>query len=531
MPADYTLDLGYVNGRRAAAGFRRLTSESACLRLKPIHLPRRDCYGNDGMLPTREKFILQQARSKNARRRLSRAIGHDHQRPKVGQRLTVEVGDIALGGEAIARERQYVLFIAGAIPGERVEIEVASTGRRYGRARLVRVVHPAPSRVAARCRHFGQCGGCAWQQIDYADQLRLKERLLRSTLEHSLPRVHLPIRPMIGQADPWGTRNKVHFLVGEHRGRAALGHFRAHSREFIPVTECPVHSAAGNRVARAMLQILDQHQVAPFDESARRGAARHILVRCSGSSDECQAVLVAANRKLRDLASLGNELIAACPNVTGVHINVNSAPGTVVLGPHTEKLAGQDRLIEEIAGVRFAVSPATFFQTSSAGAARLVETVLRLIPATTQGAILDLYAGVGLFAAPLARRGHRVTAVEENPQAVGDGIETLRSNGISGCRFQSGKVEAVIKRLARGARFDVVILDPPREGCPDWVLGMIARQIRPQRIIDVSCDPAALARDLAVLTRAGYRAIEIQPIDMFPHTPHIESVAMLDHLS
>jgi 23S rRNA (uracil1939-C5)-methyltransferase len=451
-------------------------------------------------------------------------------RPKVGQRLTVEINDIALGGEAIARDRQYVLFVAGAIPGERVEIEVTSTGRRYGRGRLVRVIHPAPSRVPARCRHFGECGGCAWQHIDYADQLRLKERLLRSTLEHNLPGVHLPIRPMIGQADPWGTRNKVHFLVGLDRGRAALGHFRAHSREFIAVTECPVHSAAGNRVARTMLHLLNQHEVAPFDESARSGAVRHVLVRSGGNSDGCQAVLVAANRKLRDLARLGNELIAACPNVAGVHISVNSAPGTVVLGSHTEKIAGRDRLVEEIAGVRFAVSPATFFQTSSVGAARLVETVLRVVPVTTSGPILDLYAGVGLFAAPLARRGHRVTAVEENPQAVADGIETLRSNGVSGCRFHSGKVEAVIKKLARGAPFDVVILDPPREGCPDWVLGMIARQIRPQRVIDVSCDPTALARDLAVLTRARYRAIEIQPIDMFPHTPHIESVAVLDRL-
>jgi 23S rRNA (uracil1939-C5)-methyltransferase len=437
---------------------------------------------------------------------------------------------MALGGEAIARVRNYVLFVSEAIPGERVDVEVVSTGRRYGRARLVRVIHPAPSRVPARCRHFGQCGGCAWQHIEYADQLRLKERLLRSTLEHSLPGVHLPIRPMIGQADPWGTRNKVHFLVGTDRGRAALGHFRAHSREFIPVTECPVHNAAGNRVARTMLHVLDQHDVGPYDESARCGAARHILVRCGGSSDECQAVLVAANRKLRDLAKVGNELIAACPNVTGMHINVNSAPGTMVLGPHTEKITGQDRQIEEVAGVRFALSPATFFQTSSAGAARLVETVLRVVPVTTQGPILDLYAGVGLFAAPLARRGHRVTAVEENPRAVADGIETLRSNGVSGCRFQSGKVEAVIKKLARGAPFDVVIFDPPREGCPDWVLGMIARQIRPQRVIDVSCDPAALARDLAVLTRARYRAIEIQPIDMFPHTPHIESVAVLDQV-
>ena len=240
-------------------------------------------------------------------------------------------------------------------------------------------------------------------------------------------------------------------------------------------------------------------------------------------------MLVASRPNCSGMTEIGTELIAAEPQVTGVHLNLNPTPGTVILGPSTKKLAGQKRLTEEIAGIKFLVSPTSFFQTSSASAARLVDTVLRYVPDTIAGPILDLYAGVGLFAAPLARRGHRVVAVEENPQAVEDGIETLKLNRIGGCRFLSGRVEAVLRKMARGESFEVVILDPPRDGCPEWVLRLVARQVRPARIIDVSCEPAALARDLALLTRCGYRVMEVQPIDMFPHTPHIESVAMLQH--
>ncbi len=434
---------------------------------------------------------------------------------------------MTLEGEAVARHGQYVLFVSGAIPGEQVEVEVVSTGSRYGRARVTRVVHRSPARVQPRCRHFGECGGCSWQHIAYPEQLRSKERLLRSALEHRLPGVHLPILPMIGMSDPWGTRNKAHFLIGQHEGRLALGHYRPHTRDFLPLVECPVHTAAGNRSARAMLQLLQKHEIPAFVEGGRGGVARHVVARVSGKSGEAQATLVANRSKLPVLHAIGEELVAAEPAVTGVFLNMNSEPGTIIFGPHTQKLAGQSRLMEAVGGVQFLISPTSFFQTSAEGAARLVETVLRDVPPMTGGPILDLYAGVGLFAAPLARRGHRVVAVEENPTAVEDGIETLKHNRIAGCRYVSGKVETTLKRLARHEQFEIAILDPPREGCPEWALRLLARQMRPQRIIDVSCDPTALAADLALLTHSGYRVTEIQPIDMFPHTSHIESVALL----
>jgi 23S rRNA (uracil1939-C5)-methyltransferase len=482
--------------------------------------------------------------------------------PRTGQVIELDVQSMSLEGEGVARSGQYVLFVPGVIPGERVEIEVVSVGRRYGRGQLRRVVHASPFRVRPRCRHFGPCGGCAWQHIDYAEQLRTKERLLRQTIEHQLPGVHLPIRPVRGAADPWGTRTKVHFVLHSAGGKLALGHYRLHAREPLAVEECPVHAELGNQVARQMLTVLQDRDVSAYHEAAGRGVARHVVLRIAespagaaaaaarpsdtdptrtpeideptaaeatparGRHPACQATLVAARAKFPALRELGPALLAAAPAVSGVHLNVQSRPGPIIFGPETRTLAGRDHLVEQIAGVRFYLSPTSFFQTSAQGAAQVVETVLRQVragPAT----VLDLYAGVGLFAAPLAQRGHRVLAVEENPTAVADGILTLQRNRIAGCRFIRSPVETALKRLASRESIDVVVLDPPREGCPDWVLRLIARTIAPERIIDVSCSPAALARDLAILTRAGYRVAEIQPIDLFPHTAHIESVTLL----
>jgi 23S rRNA (uracil1939-C5)-methyltransferase len=445
--------------------------------------------------------------------------------PSIGQQITAEIGALTLDGEAVVRHGHYVLFVSGAVPGEKAVIEVISTGPRYGRARVVRVVHRSPGRVEPRCRHFGVCGGCSWQHMSYSEQVRWKERLLRTTLEHAVGEHHLPIQPMIAMEDPWGTRNKVHFLVGSSGNHVALGHYRAHSREFVPVVECPVHQRAGNRVAREVLRVLDRNKISGSTEG-HLGIARHLQVRV-GQGDAAQVTLVTSRAKFARASTIGQELAAAAPSITGVHLNVNSQSGSVVFGPQTTTMSGSDRMVEEVSGVRFLMSPTSFFQTSSVGAARLAEVVLRYIPQITTGSILDLYAGVGLFAAPLCKRGHRVVAVEENPQAVRDGVETLKQNQITGCRYVSGKVESALKKLAHNEQFQVVILDPPREGCPEWALRLLARRIRPERIIDVSCDPRSLSRDLVVLTRSGYRVMEIQPIDMFPHTSHIESVALL----
>lgn len=456
------------------------------------------------------------------------SLGGEELRPAIGQRLRLPVSDMALEGDAIVRHGRYVLFVSGAIPGEEVEVGVESAGRKHGRARLLQVLRASPHRVAPPCPHFGPCGGCGWQHIAYPEQLRLKERLLASVLEVALG-LPAPVGPAVGLDPPWNFRNKVHFVVGrDSSGELALGHYGVRSHNFIPVEECRVHAESGNRIAFEARNLLRSHGVPPVeDDRPGSGTARHFIARAGERSGEVQAVLVATRRKFPGLEELARELTAHPGGASGFHLNVNRREGNLVLGSFTRRICGRERLLEEVGGVRFLVSPLSFFQTSTRAAQKLVELVVSAVPADGRETVLDLYAGVGLFALPLAKRGQRVVAVEENPYAVADGIESARLNRIRGCQFKEGRVEDSLRRLARRGSYGTVILDPPRDGASGRVLWEVARTLRPARIIYVSCDPRALARDLGRLLAAGYRLVEVRPVDMFPHTSHVESVARL----
>jgi 23S rRNA (uracil1939-C5)-methyltransferase len=438
------------------------------------------------------------------------SLGEAELRPAIGRRLKLPVSGMALEGDAIVHHGRYVLFVSGAIPGEEVEVEVESAGRKHGRARLLQVLRPSPHRVAPPCPYFGPCGGCAWQHIDYAEQLRLKERMLASALELALG-MPVPVGPAVGLtpsaasggSSPWGFRNKVHFVVGPGAGgELALGHYGVRSRNFIPVEECRVHAESGNRVALQIRDLLRRHRVPPVEgDRPGVGTARHLLARAAERSGEVQAVLVATKRKFPGLEEIAREATAGPGGATGFHLNINRREGNLVLGSFTRRMAGRERLLEEVAGVRFLVSPLSFFQTSTRAAEKLVELVISAVPSGGREPVLDLYAGVGLFALPLAKRGQRVLAVEENPYAVADGIETARLNRIRGCQFQEGRVEEALRRIARRGSYGTVILDPPRDGASSRVLWEVARTVRPARIIYVSCDPRALARDLGAPPR------------------------------
>lgn len=449
-------------------------------------------------------------------------------RAAAGRPIELRLVGMVPDGAAVGRHVGQMLHVDGGIPGETVRVKVVSTGQRFGRAQIVGVLQRSPYRVQPACKHFGVCGGCAWQHIEYSQQLRFKEKMLRDTLQAALGKTPPPIAPMIGMDEIWGTRNRVHFVITKAGTDPALGHYAAHSRQVIAIDECPVHHCTGNLVARAVCDQLGAHGVPVYDERRGTGIARHVLARVSGSTGQAQVMLVAARADFAGVRPLPADLRAAQPALKGVHLNLNPTPGVVVLGRLTRKLAGDERLDETVAGVTFRLSPTSFFQTSAAGATRLAETVLRLADRQGCNRVLDLYAGVGLFALPLARAGKQVVAVEENPTAVADAAESIACNKITGCQFESGKIERSLRRLVKEPKFDLVILDPPREGCPDWALRIVARDLAPPAIIDVSCDPAALARDLQVLTRADYRIVEIQPIDMFPHTAHIETVVLLE---
>lgn len=444
-------------------------------------------------------------------------------------------------GDGIAVVGRMVIAVPFTIPGERVRVQLPARMPVNGtpRATLVEVIEPSPHRVKPPCPHFGPdatggevCGGCGWQHIAYPEQLRLKTAVVDRLVRDAVPDAPAT-RPMTSAtpSHPWGFRHKVHFAFGNAGGSLVMGHLARRSRRVIPVTACPVHAEAGNAEAFALRDAYRRGGVRAWDPGGRvSGALRSVAVRVGHATGETVTTLVVAHDRDRTLRDATRRAVGRRPDAAGargLHLNIHPRDDGFIFGPDTRRLSGPERLRDEVAGVSFLLSPTAFFQTNVAAAEVLVRLVLDAVPDGVD--VVDLYAGAGLFALPLARRGHAVTAVEENPEAVRDGQASQRLNRIAPerCRWVTRSVEDAALRLhPTGA----VVLDPPREGCAAGVLDAIFQGRTPSTAVYVSCNPETLGRDLRAIVARGYMVDSVQPVDMFPHTPHVETVVVLTRL-
>jgi len=426
------------------------------------------------------------------------------------------------GEGRLGREQVAVPF---SIPGERVRVQIGRVREGEFVGRLVDVVTPSADRVAPRCRHFGPqaerpCGGCAWQHIAYPRQLELKREIVRDAVRRTLH--HAPqVQPTIGAdpGQPWGFRQKVHFAFapgGQHRGHV-MGHYARGSRDLLPMTECPVHAAPGNAVAFRLA-------------AAAAGAGqdlrlRGVVARVSRATGRVMVTLVSDGPPGRVLRALTKRTLLADPDVTSVSVSAHTGRGSLILGDDPRLVAGDARLAEVIEGTTYLMSSAAFFQTNCAAAAVLVREVLAHVPVDRP--VLDLYCGGGLFALALARRGQTVIGIETNRSAIADAVASRQANRIpaSRCQFVAGAAESAIRRVDP-ASARVVLMDPPRAGATEGVMDHVLRQLQPSVLVYISCDPESLARDLSRIEQGGYRVSVIQPVDMFPHTAEVETLAI-----
>ncbi len=444
---------------------------------------------------------------------------------RVGEEVSLEVESLAHRPDALCRIGNYVLFHAGALPGEKILARVTSAARKYGRADLLEVERRSPDRVGPKCEHFLDCGGCHFQHMAYPAQLEHKTQRLAKTLGFALQASSLPILDMQGPEDPWGQRNKIALHLQGRRGEARAGLFRMHSREVVPILMCPVQDEFGTDVAFRAVDAVNRSGIEPWDEAEDRGALRAVVVRATRATKQAQVTLV-TRRHIPRLEKLVADLGRI--GATGVSVNLNERPGPQLMGRETTSLAGPARIVEKIGGVTYLSSPGAFFQTSAWGAAFLVEAIRRLVDAPANARVIDLYSGGGLLSLALADRVREVIGLEENPGAVGDAVASARANGFTNTRFLSGRAEHRIRELTNdGGPPWAVVLDPPREGCDPIVVDAVAR-MRPTRVVYVSCDPVSLGRDAALFEQRGYELTRVEPLDMFPHAFHIETVALFE---
>jgi 23S rRNA (uracil1939-C5)-methyltransferase len=439
-----------------------------------------------------------------------------------------EVIGIGHEGEGVGRVNGFTLFIPGALPGERVRVRITGLRKQFGRAELVEVLAPSPDRIAPPCPVFSECGGCQLQHLRYEAQLLWKQRMVRDNLERigrlNVGEGGVVVHPVIGMDDPWRYRNKVEVPIGEREGGLVGGFYASGTHEIVDADECLIRHESGDEVVRKVKEIAERLGISAYDEATGKGHLRHVIVKTGFRTGEIMVVLVTGGEELPQAERLAEEIVRAVPGVASVCRNINPGRAGAVMGEKTEILRGRDRIYDAIGDIRFAISPRSFYQVNPRQTEILYTQALQYAGLTGEETVIDAYCGVGTISLFLARKAKRVYGVELIPEAVEDARRNAELNGIRNAQFAVGRAEDVIPAWRKqGIVPDVIVVDPPRRGCDASLLEtMIA--MRPQRIVYVSCNPSTLARDLRVLEDGGFRTVEVQPVDMFPHTSHVECV-------
>ncbi len=455
---------------------------------------------------------------------------------KRAARIEIELHDLAVGGEGVGRVNNFVVFVPYGVPGDTVEVEITEVKKNYARGRILRIIESSRRRIRPRCPIYTECGGCQLQHIDYDAQLYYKTKIVKDALSRLADLSEVKVKPCRRMDTPWHYRNKAQVVVSakqylKKRGQVAgvhpvVGFYAKGTHNVVPVNECLIQSEINNSVLTAAREAMERLRWDVYDERIGKGAVRYLVSRVS-SSGEAILVIVSAQPSLPKPQEFVNIVRGKVPALKGILLNLNPHRTNVILGTRTRVWWGKDSLLEQVGGLRFQVSPTSFFQVNTDGLAALYNIIESGYKFRNKDKVLDLYCGVGTLSLFAARRVKFVWGVESSSSAVEDAIVNSDLNDMRNVDFRSGTVEKVLPELYRaGRRFDLVILDPPRKGCDPKVIDLVAKMRIPE-VIYVSCNPATLARDLELFKRVQYSVREVQPLDMFPQTYHVECVAFL----
>jgi len=449
-------------------------------------------------------------------------------KPRRGDVLDLTIDDLAFGGEGVGRVHGYVMFVRGGLPGDQLRVKVTETRGRYGRGVIESVTVPSPHRVTAPCPYFGRCGGCRLQHLDYPAQLMFKEKQVRDCLERLGATADFELRPILPAPEAYGYRNKMEFTVAGAGGAAVIGLHEADRYDVVLDTErCLLQSETMNTLLAEVRSQARDRALAVYDQDSGQGLLRFVTLREGRRTGDRMVNIVAAAPDVERLQPVAEALVARVPSTGSVVLNVNAKKAAVAVGTEEHVLVGRDHITERLDDVTFQVSANSFFQTNTLQAERLFGLVEQACELKGDETVLDLYSGTGAISLLLARRCRHVYGIEVATAAVDDATRNARANAIHNCTFLAGEVRHVLPALVRdGVTATVVVADPPRAGFhPKALQALVA--LAPVRIVYVSCNPATLARDVGDLLRQGYRLEWVQPVDMFPQTPHIEAVARL----
>jgi 23S rRNA (uracil1939-C5)-methyltransferase len=445
----------------------------------------------------------------------------------VDQELDLRIDSLAYGGSGVARTNGFVVFVRSALPGDRVRARVTKVKRNHAEALTVAVLEADAPRQEAPCQHYPECGGCRFQDLAYEAQAEAKERQVREALQRIGGLEDPPLEPIVPAAEQFHYRNKLEYSFTRTPEGPALGFHRAGRwDEVLEVERCWLTTDLGNAIRNTVRDWAREERLEPYDQGAQTGYLRHLVVREGRNTGQALVMLVTAPGERFERERLV-ELLQAFPQVRSIHWAVNDSPAEVTNLPSTV-LWGEEAMEEELCGLRFRVRPGSFVQTNTGMAERLYALAGDYAGLTGSETVYDLYCGIGTIGLSLAARALTVWGVEVSEESVACALENMDLNGITNAAFFAGNVGQVLEELReRAGDPDVVVVDPPRAGLAGKALRRVGR-LGATRLVYVSCNPTTLAGDVkALVTEYGYRLERARPVDMFPHTPHVETVAML----
>lgn len=442
------------------------------------------------------------------------------------QEHTVTIEGYGEGGMGVARIDGRVVFVHGALRGEKCRVLILKTLKSVAFAKVLEVIEPSSERITPDCPYFPRCGGCTYRHIRYEEELRLKKQRVQDNLSR-IGGSDVTVEEILGARDTLRYRNKAQYPVSKD---GAVGFYRARTHEVIECEHCLLVKPEADAAAEALREYMQSCRVAGYDEKTGRGLVRHLYIRSNAAGESLVCVLVNGD-KLPKEDRLVTLLRDACPKCTGIVLGTNTKKGNVILGDRYRTLWGSDRLEDTLCGKTFRLSVPSFYQVNRIQAERLYAKAIEFAGLTGQETVLDLYCGAGTITLALSDHAKKVLGAEIVPEAIDDARENAARNGVKNVEFFCGDASDVAKKLAReNLRPDVITVDPPRKGLAADVVESIA-EMQPGRVVYVSCDSATMARDVKRLADLGYTAQRACAVDMFPRADHVETVCLLSKLN
>lgn len=437
----------------------------------------------------------------------------------------IEIVDLGDNGEGIGRIDNFTVFVHGGIPGDSLKTKIVKLKKQYAIGIVDQVVIASPLRQVPECP-YTKCGGCQTQNINYKSQLSLKKKLVEDCM-HRIGGLKVKVNDVLGMDEPISYRNKSQYPVRMVDGKLNLGFYKQRTHDVVNIDHCMVQHPLINKMMKSLRLLIENSDIRIYNEEKHNGVLRHIVTRISFRTEDVMLIFV-TNSKEEDLElkRISEALQNEYPNLKSVIQNINTSKGNRVMGYENITLFGRDKIVDYIGNLSFEISPMSFLQVNPLQTEVLYYKALELADIKEDDEVIDIYCGIGTISLFLAEKAKRVIGVELIDVAIEDAKRNAISNNLDNTEFYAGRAEVVIPDLyKKGYKANTIVLDPPRKGCDKEVLDTILN-MAPQKIVYVSCKPSTLARDLKILSEK-YEVLEVQPVDLFPYTTHVETVVKL----